>query len=115
MHKPIPELGKTYTSFDDGKINSSRAFGVIIQKIIPFKDITKEVLGIWQEEVDTCTWLYAKQTDFFIEGELSIGEGDTTQVFYVRTHEGEWFSLGYWAGKLDVDGNLEELRKMYED
>ena len=38
---PIPELGKIYDCFDDGKISPSRHYKVEIKKIIPLKKLQK--------------------------------------------------------------------------
>ena len=52
--KDIPEVGKTYIIFDDGKIKSSRKGETVISELIPFKDIDKEILEMWEEEVKQC-------------------------------------------------------------
>ena len=53
-------------------------------------------------------WLYARSTDFLIE--CSIPDYDEHNIWFVRTINGEWFSLeiqSFWqTGKLDVDGHL---------
>lgn len=106
------ELGKTYDYFDDGKINESRRLPVIITNITPFKDIDKDTLNEWQKEVEQCDFLYAKETDYFIFGELQtkdfFKEPVCERVVFVRTINHGWFSLGFWAGRLDIDGKLKE-------
>ena len=62
------ELNKTYNLFDDDKIRESRRSSIIITEIIPFNEISKELLLVWKEEVINCYWLYAKKTDFFLKG-----------------------------------------------
>ena len=53
-------------------------------------------------------WLYARSTDFLIE--YIISDYDEHNIWFVRTINGEWFSLeiqAFWqTGKLDVDGYL---------
>jgi hypothetical protein len=107
------ELGKTYDYFDDGKINESRRLPVKITNITPFKEIDKDTLNEWQKEVEQCDWLYAKETDYFVFGELkiaedSLGHESFERAVFVRTINNGWFSLGFWAGRLDVDGKLKE-------
>lgn len=101
----LPEIGKTYYYFDDGKIKLTRREEVIITEIIPFNEIDSETLRDWKEEVIECHWLYAKHTDYFIKAELKIDE-DLYYLVFVRTLDNRWFSLGWWAGVLDVDGTL---------
>ena len=101
----LPEIGKTYHYFDDGKIRLSRREEVIITEIIPFNEIDSETLREWKEEVIECHWLYAKETDYFIKANLKI-EKDLYYLVFVRTLDNRWFSLGWWAGVLDVDGTL---------
>jgi hypothetical protein len=106
--KGIPEVGKTYFYFDDGKIKRSRCFNVTIQEIIPFDKIDKDILSLWQEEVRDCHWLYATKTDFFVKGLLDVGEQSQT-IYFVRTKTesgNDWFSLALYAGRLDLNGDL---------
>lgn len=106
LSKPtLPTIGETYNYFDDGKISESRLLKVTIKEIIPFTDIDDKNLQYWKNEIWECYWLYEKETDYFIKGELCTIEGNLENVFFVRSKSG-WFSLGFWAGRLDVDGSL---------
>jgi hypothetical protein len=62
----MPEIGKIYNCYDDGKISESRRYKVTIKEIIPFKEIDKDTLEQWKEEVKECDFLYEKETDFSI-------------------------------------------------
>ena len=104
----IPELNKTYNYFDDGKIRESRRDDAEITAIIPLNDIDEITFEEWKEDVRNCHWLYKKETDFFIKAHLKEVDVD---VVFVRTIEDDWFSLGWWAGRLDIDGSLLELMK----
>lgn len=116
-----PEIGKTYNSFDDGKIKETRRYQVTISKIVPFQEIDSKTLEQWKREVETCHWLYATETDFFIFAD-SKESGQEEQEVFVRTLDGGWFGIGEWfgSGRLDVDGSLyrkylsdiEKVRKM---
>lgn len=103
----IPILNKTYYSFDDGKIRPNRRSRVVIKEIIPFNEIDQETLAKWKEEVSECDWLYRETTDYFIKAEANqedIGIDET--LIFVRCKKDGWFSLGFWAGRLDIDGSL---------
>ncbi len=140
----IPVIGKQYHFFDDGKIRESRHYiATVLEKITleQAKDIYMNYQGtdtsvslytIWREEIDShrqgntfkvltsgsmeegAPWLYAEETDYFIK--CSIPVYDENDVWFVRTINGEWFSLNtvdtWMAGILDVSGerfkSLEE-------
>ena len=103
----IPKIGKTYNCFDDGKITHSRLYTVDVIDVIPFNKIDKETLDNWDEQVEICDWLYAKETDFFIKTE----NGEDGSATFVRTLNGGWFSIGEFmnSGRLDVDGELTDV------
>jgi hypothetical protein len=103
------EIGKTYDYFDDGKISESRRLPVTITEVIPFSDIDSQILSDWKGEVEECNWLYAKETDFFIKGILKFSDNENKEIIFVRTIKGDWFSLGWWGGRLDVDGSLKSM------
>ena len=110
--QPIPEVGKEYHAFDDGKIRPNRCSIYKITKIIPFNEADKSVQEWWQKEVQECYWLYNSETDYFI---FATNEDDHTDIF-VRTTEGNWFSLGWCGGLLDIDGSLfEQMMQNYGD
>ncbi len=106
--QPVPEVGKEYHAFDDGKIRPSRLEVVKILEVIPFKECWDfALLSNWTEEVTECYWLYAQETDYFVKAEY-----DDETAYFVRTKDGGWFSLGWFGSRLDVDGSLYE--KMIE-
>ncbi len=104
--KPIPQKGKTYTAFDDGKISKNRLYTVYVKEVIPFKRIDQETLTLWRQQVKSCYWLFNTNTDYFIKTE----NGEDGDAVFVRTVYGGWFSLGdfFNSGLLDVDGKLTE-------
>lgn len=108
--KPVPELNKEYHIFDDGKIRPSRHYKCIVTEIIPFTDCDDaDLLEAWQQHVIECHWLFAKETDYFVKANSSF---DEHPLYFVRTLEGNWFSIDYpncWMGAwLDLDGKLYE-------
>lgn len=102
--RKIPEIGKTYNCFDDGKVSLSRLYTVDVIDVIPFNKIDKETLDIWEEQVSEYDFLFAKETDYFIKTE----NGEDGNAIFVRTLNGGWFSIGRFmnSGRLDVDGDL---------
>lgn len=105
--KSIPKVAQTYNCFDDGKVSLSRLYTVDVKQVIAFNKIDKKTLEDWKEEVYSCHWLYAKETDYFIKTE----NGEDGDAVFVRTKDGGWFSIGNFmnSGRLDVDGELMEI------
>ena len=100
--QPVPEVGKEYHVFDDGKISPSRHSITTITEVIPFAEFKDtDVLEIWHLEVEDCYWLYATETDYFVKAEY-----DDEMAYFVRTKDGGWFSLGVVGARLDIDGSL---------
>lgn len=104
----LPEIGRTYNCFDDGKIRESRMYQVTIDEIIPFEKADNELLELWEEEGLPSYWLFDK-TDYFIKFTSNEFKDEPNGVF-ARTKGGGWFGLGnYWnSGRLDIDGSLTE-------
>ena len=78
----LPELGKRYHFFEDGKSGPSRHYIIEIIEIIPFEEM--------------------------IDGELLDNTLDMEDEFiFIRTNYGGWFSIGHWFedGQLDVDNS----------
>ena len=103
----LPEIGKTYNCFDDGKIRESRMYQVTINEIVPFEKADNELLELWKEVLPSY-WLFEK-TDYFIKFTSNEFKDEPNGVF-ARTKDGGWFGLGnYWnSGRLDVDGSLTQ-------
>ena len=106
MDNTLPIVGKTYNYFDDGKIRHSRLLKATITSIVPFSEIDPKILKDWYEEVEDCPWLYADNTDYFIFAELDLAPENNQEIIFVKTVDDTWFSLGLYAGILDVDNSL---------
>ena len=129
--KPLPEVGKEYHFFDDGKTSPGRHYICRCERIITSeeaKSITVEVPGEectkdnpvtdkislydhWHDrEMPLHDWLYANNTDYFVE--CSCPNYDEDNLWFVRTKDGGWFSMdiqSWWqGGRLDVDGSIFE-------
>ena len=111
--QPVPEAGKEYYAFDDGKIRPSRLERVKIIEVIPFKECQDNALiSNWTVEVTDCYWLYALETDYFVKANYM--QPDIGAQWFVRTVDGGWFSIGWWGSRLDIDGSLyEKMVKEY--
>lgn len=111
----IPIIGKKYAFFDDGKVKPSTRMEVVITEIIPFEEANKEILDYWKKETGKSFYLYSKETDYFIKANLMITDEEIENITFVRTinNDSDWFSLGLWAGRLDVDGSLSIISDNY--
>ena len=111
--QPVPEVGKEYHIFDDGKINPVRhSTATILEAILFDKCEDTELIELWYKEVADCYWLYATETDYFIKA--SCPKDDP--MYFVRTKDGGWFSLGWWASRLDIDGSLyKQMKESYSE
>lgn len=110
---PVPEVGKRYHFFDDGKSSPSRHYIYEVTKVTPFNKMRKRgVKSRWKEDVNDCHWLYAPSTDYFVEA-FNVSYPDEKLIF-CRTIDGRWFSFGNFLGDglLDVTG--EKYRQCVE-
>ena len=108
--EPVPEVGKRYHCFDDGKIRFSRHFIIQVDEVlghIAFKKKYPEYFEQYVRCVKEFYWLYSTHSDKFII--THFGENNKPGV-YVRTKQGGWFGIGhYWnSATLDVTGKLWE-------
>ena len=110
MESNMPQVGKRYHFFDDGKTSTSRHYICEITKIIPFEEIVdKELLELYNTEVKDCHWLYRPTTDFFVCGKIVQPDNtlDKNEFIFIRTIWNGWFSfnVGWGDGELDVDNS----------
>lgn len=122
----IPEVGKDYIFFDDGKTSYSRIYKAKVLRVIPYNEevyvdkydydtqglISTSIQEVHKEEVKQCDWIYTPETDYFIE--CSIPKYDDNTIWFARTKDGGWFSMNiqtdWQSGRLDVDGLITETR-----
>lgn len=126
--KPIPEIGKYYHFWDDGKISPGRHYICRCERIITSEEAKSIMIKVPNEYIDDIMdtislyehwydnempnhdWLYSKDTDYFIE--CSCPEYDEHNLWFVRTKNGGWFSMdiqsGWQSGRLDIDGEIFE-------
>ena len=106
--QPVPEVGKKYHCFDDGKISFSRHFIIQVDEVLghqQFKKKYPEEFQRYRQAIKNCYWLYSTHSDKFII--TYKGENDELGV-YVRTKQGGWFGIGDWwnCGELDSSGKM---------
>jgi hypothetical protein len=124
--KPIPEVGKYYHFFDDGKTSPGRHYIARVERIVPISDspeilvpcmdpyldelIPKSLWDIWNTEKTETSWVFSDKTDVLIEA--SCPKYDENNLWFARTKEGGWFSMdiqsGWQGGRLDVTGEIYE-------
>lgn len=124
--KEIPEIGKFYHFFDDGKTSTSRHYICKCEQIITPEEAKSIMIEVPNEYVDDVMdkislyehwhdnempkrdWLYTEDTDYFVE--CSCPKYDKNNLWFVRTKDGGWFSMdiqSWWqSGRLDVDGEI---------
>ena len=107
----IPEVGKEYHIFDDGKVRPSRHYIAKILEVIPFDECKdEELLMTWRSNVESSYWLYSTKTDYFVKAESDF---DENYLYFVRTKDVGWFSIdviSWWHGaRLDTDGSLYKI------
>jgi len=105
--QPVPEVGKKYYCFDDGKIRFSRLYIVEIKEVLgqmQFKKKYPEQFKQWLEISKSHYWLYSRSSDKFIVANCNESEEHSLGVF-VRTKQGGWFGIGnlFNCGELDID------------
>ena len=116
--KPIPEVGKKYHCFDDGKITFSRHFIIEVNEVLghqQFKKRYSEQFKLYREAVKRCYWLYSTHSDKFV---ITYKGEDNGLGVYTRTKQGGWFGIGdFWdSATLDVTGEIwDDLVKDIDD
>ena len=126
----LPEVGKTYEFYDDGKIYPGRRHTATVMEIISTEEAKsvmfpiyvykesdyipttivaegEEPIGeislytVWEFNKEIHYWVFTTETDYFIK--CSIPTYDDYPIWFVRTKKGNWFSLDIqsnWQGGL---------------
>lgn len=124
--KEVPEIGKFYHFFDDGKTSTSRHYICKCERIITPEEAKRVMIEVpnkyvddvmdtislyehwYNNEVPSTYWLFSDKTDYFVE--CSCPKYDKHNLWFVRTHDGGWFSMdiqNFWqGGRLDIDGEI---------
>ena len=121
----VPEVGKIYHVFDDGKIKLTRHYLVKCKEVIPFKELStdpkyKDVFESWQDAVKEIDWVFNTTTDYVVLCETYDEETDSVvhddePLYYARTRQWGWFGFGTFLddGILDVDRSV--WQEFYKD
>ena len=113
----IPEIGKSYPFFDDGKNSVSRLYKATVTRVFKFSKIPEDLVsnrlledGLYtltdyiRDSQSYCDWLYAPETDYVIEASIPIYDDDL--IYFIRTKNNGWFSIDFsntWqSGELDI-------------
>lgn len=128
--KPLPEVGKFYHFWDDGKVSTSRHYICKVERIITIEEAKNIIVQVpeydwdnkenitinmtlydkYQEQALNHDWLYVIDTDYLVE--ISCPVYDKYNLWCARTKDGGWFSLdiqSWWqGGRLDIDGSIYE-------
>lgn len=114
----LPEIGKTYKFYDDGKRSPSRTYDATVIRVVPYDEeifvdkydyeidnfISTPIQEVHKKEVEQYDWIFAKTTDYFVECEILKYDDNT--IWFVRTKYGGWFSMDiqsdWQSGELDV-------------
>ena len=105
---PVPEAGKRYHCFNDGKITFSRHYIIEVYEVLDFMQFKRKYPEMVKKYIDATKghyWLYIRRTDKFVVA----FEGENNEcVVYIRTKDGSWFSISGWlnSAELDVTGKL---------
>lgn len=120
----IPNVGEFIHFWDDGKVGLGRHYICKIERVILPSEADKIILktydhdlemwleedlkSIWKFERDNHDWLYANETDVFIEA--SCPKFDKDNLWFVRTKEGGFFSMdiqnSWQGGQLDTEETI---------
>lgn len=98
----LPKIGKLYDCYDDGKICDDRRYKVKITDIVPFDKVSKSIYNQWEDAKRMYYWVFADKTDYFVLADsYERGKFNVSQSVFVRTVEGEWYSIGrFWNNGL---------------
>ena len=126
--KELPKIGEFYHFWDDGKTSVSRHYICKCERILTIEEAKDIIVTVpewdfdknennfndmslyeqWKEEVLNHDWLYAVDTDYFIE--CSCPKYDEDNLWFVRTKDGGWFSMNvqnsWQSGRLDIDEKI---------
>lgn len=90
MKNNIPEVGKTYAFFDDGKTGLSRRYKATVLDKIPsnvVEEFYPKLFAAWKENLEAADFLYAPITNLFIRCLIPKYESDDF-VYFVRDVSG---------------------------
>lgn len=117
----IPEVGKYYHFWDDGKCGVGRHYIAKCEEIISLDDASHiliaddnhvkcKLIKLWAKEKKHKKWIFSPKTDVIVR--CSIPKYDERDIYFARDNSDGWFSFnttGWWQGGcLDIDGTIYE-------
>lgn len=118
----LPQKGKKYYCYDDGKVSYGRQYEVLITDVIPWNDAAEELQHLCNQAIKQDPDLYKCNQDYIVIG-VSYEQYLPTIEIFLETKYNGWFGIGdynkkeqtfinYWnSGLLDVDNSLTENLK----
>ena len=102
--QPLPEIGKEYNYYDDGKIRQSRHSIVKIIDIIPYNEANREIINFFERMKKEYHWVWDKETDYFIIGYNKSDIAGFTMIF-AKMNGISWYGFDTaeyqnWTGRL---------------
>jgi hypothetical protein len=110
--QPMPEIGKEYNYYDDGKIRQSRHSIIKILNIIKIEEASRFITEFFERIKNEYDWIFSEKQDYFIIGYNEKDCPGVTMLF-ARSNLG-WYGFetsgeDYWSGSLithpDFDPN----------
>ena len=99
--RKLPEIGKFYDCYDDGKIHESRKYKVKIISIIPFEKASLYLRAQWRKAQNSYYWIFARETDYFIIGNSYEREDEGVRIYNkVGVKDGCFGYIGEYSGEL---------------
>lgn len=117
--QPVPEVGKRYWFFDDGKISMSRLYQAICKGVMEFKDVPDKVKDAIIFEINHYDWIFNSDSNEDKVIRCSIKDYYENDIWFIRAKDGGWFSVNVdnnlEGGRLDVDGHFIDILNSYND
>lgn len=101
--KPTPIVGKTYFTYDDGKIKPTRETVTTIVDILDYSKLDDELKREIDREVEDSNFLYMPEQTVIVK---AMNQHTNDVEYYMRTRGGGWFSSDF---SLDVFGWYKEI------
>lgn len=106
--QPIPEVGKQYWFFDDGKITHSSLYQATVLEVLDPDKVPSFVKEAIEKEREDDDQMFKDTTDKVIR--CSVRDYGNNDIWFIRTKEDGWFSIciesSHQGGLLDVDNHL---------
>lgn len=112
----LPQEGKEYWNYDDGKVTIGRQEIVRITRVVPYSQLSKDERDMIINETNEHDWLYDDVISHVVFGiNLSLRDDcfkeEECEIIYLPS-KGSWFGFNpltdFNCGRLDIDGKLTQ-------